>query len=297
MTRLNRVPTLVALLCASVCTIVRAQPQPIRAPRALEVGDKFRMEGEIKSTKKRHVVAGTAPQPDLDLTTSLEYIYDAEVLEVSDGWPTRQRCKLKRLVNDSGAGKISMLGAPPVVIASLDAEGFTKIEVEEGVLSDEALAVLYDVIRLEKRKVTPAMLAESVQPRSVGESWNIDKNLAAAFLAERSLDVEPSRLTATARLASTQKASSTVRQKIEIKIEADGLKMTGVVPDTLRLTKSSLTAELSVVLPEDAGKLVLGLTSDMTVKYSAAGGQGSIAVSAEHTAVIHETWNRTMLSR
>ena len=295
MIQMNRVVTFVLLTCAGVGPTALAQPQPIHAPRALKVGDRFRLEGSTENAKQRQVVADGEAQPDLNMKMSLEYLYDVEVLEVANGQPTRQRCTILRLVSDSGDGKRSMLGAPPNVRAFVDDKGFTKIEVESGVLSDEALATLYDVIRLEPKRFTPEMLGASERPRSVGESWTIDPKLASGLLSERKLDVDPESLEATARLARVETSGGVTHQRVEVKIRADRLKLEGVVPDGLVIAKSAVTTDFIIILPQDRTKPVSALTSEMTVTYTASGGQGPVRISANHIARIRESWTRTPL--
>jgi len=272
-----------------------AQPQAIYGVRPMKVGEKFRLVGSTENTKKRSVNAAGEGQPDLDLTFSLEYAYDVEVLAVADGLPTRQRCTISRLISNTGDGKRSMLGGPPVVIAYRHDNGFTKIDVESGTLSDEALGALYDVIHLEAQRFTPEVLVASPQPRSIGETWPIAPDVAISFLSERKLDVDPQSVRATARLVSVETIGGVTHQKLEATLTSDRLKLAGVLPDGLAMTKSNLEANLTIILPQDSAQPVSGLTTEMTVSYAGSGGQGAIAIKADHTARIRESWTRTPL--
>lgn len=285
------VATLLALVSMDHAAL--AQPQPIHGFRPMKVGDKFHLEGSTENTKKRRVTAAGEGQPDLDLTFLLEYAYDVEVLAVADGLPTRQRCTIQRLISDTGDGKRSLLGGPPVVIAYRHDNGFTKIDVESGALSDEALGALYDVIHLESLRFTPGALVASAQPRSVGETWPIASDVAIGFLSERKLDVDPQSLRATARLVSVETIGGVTNQKLEATLTSDRLKLVGVVPDGLSLTTSGVDVHLTIILPQDTAQLASGLTTDMTVSYSASGMQSAIAIKADHTARIRESWTRT----
>lgn len=287
------VATLLSFLCVDRSAL--AQPQRIHGSRPLKVGDKFHLEGSTENTKQRRVTASIEGQPDLDLTVSVEYAYDVEVLAVADGLPTRQRCTIRRLISDAGEGKRSMIGGPPVVIAYRHDNGFTKIDVQEGTLPDDALGALYDVIHLESQRFMPEALVASDQARSVGESWPIDPKVAIGFLSERKLAVDPQSLRATARLVSVETVDGVTHQKLEATLTSGRLKLEGVVPDSLTMTKSGLDARLTIILPQDVSQPVSGLTTDMTVTYTGRGGQGAVPIKAEHTARIRESWTRTPL--
>ncbi len=272
-----------------------AQPQLIHGLRPLKVGDKFHLEGSTENTKKRHVTVAIEGQPDLDMTVSLEYAYDVQVLAVADGLPTRQRCTIRRLIGNTGSGERSMLDGPSVVLAYRHDNGFTKLEVQSGTLADDALGALYDVIHLESQRFLPEALVASNRPRSVGESWTIDPKVAIGFLSERKLDVDPQSLRAMARLVSVETVGGVTHQKIEATLTSNRLKLGGVVPDGLTMTKSGIEANLTIILPQDRSQPVSGLTKDMTVTYTGSGRQGTVVINADHTARIRESWTRRPL--
>jgi len=275
---------------------VNAQPYKIAAKRGLSAGDEFRQAGSVTSERRRSVTATPGPaQPDLDVTTSLEYALYVQVTDVNDGAPTRIRCTVTRLILDDGKTKRSLIGAPPDVTAHLDDKGFTKIEVASGTASEEALAALYDVIKLEPRSVRPGHLVSSSQPRNVGDRWAVNPKLAADLLWEQRLDVQPDRLSATARLVSVETASGDTKLTVALEVSAENVSLAGVVPDFMRLTDTGVKAHYTLVVPLDEAKPIRRMTSERTVTYVGEGNQSGVTVKADHFARMTESWTRTLV--
>ena len=97
------------------------------------------------------------------------------------------------------------------------------------------------------------------------------------------------------KIASTETIGGVTHHTLEAQLASDRLKLRGVVPDGLTMSKSGLLATFTVILPQDQTKPIVGVTTEMTVTYTGTGAQSSIPITADHTAHIHESWTRTPL--
>lgn len=281
-----------------VPSLTFAQPYAINAKRPLNVGDQFRTEGRVENHRIRKVtVSAGEPQPDLDMTTSLDYAMYVQVQEVEDGAPTRVLCTITRLILDDGQNKRSMIGAPPDVSAIRDDNGNTKIEVASGTASSEVVAALYDVIKLEPRTIQAEDLVTSTQPRNVGDTWAVDPKVAAKLLGEEHLDVQPGEVTAQSKLISVEKENGDTKLTVGLDVSADHVKLAGVLPDFMHLTQTSCEAHWKIVVPMDPSKPILGRTVARSVKYKGTGTQSGVTVGAKHFATMTEEWTRALVGK
>jgi len=281
-----------------VPSLTFGQPYEINAKRLMKAGEEFRMEGRVENHRIRKVTVSSGDQqPDLDMTTSLEYAMYVQVKKVEDGAPTSVRCTITRLILNDGESKRSMIGAPPDVTAIRDENGNTKIEKVSGTASNEVLAALYDVIKLEPRTVQAEDLVTSTQPRNVGDSWAVDPKMAAQLLGEEHLDVQPSQVTAKAKLISVEKDNGDAKLTVGLDVSASHVNLAGVLPDFMHLTQTSCEAHWKIVVPMDPSKPILGRTVARSVKYKGTGTQSGVTVNADHFATMTEEWTRTPVGK
>ncbi len=286
-----------ALLVPLASASASDRPHAVALSHAFAVGDRFHLDGSSENTKRRHVSADGEKQPDLNLRSTIRFGYDVEVLTVADARPTKLRGTITKLLVDDGKEKRSLLEGTPTVIAYLDESGFTKIVPDQGMISDQALSALYQVIHLEQRRVFPEALVASSTPRSPKDEWVIAAPLAANYLGERELDVDPDSISATARFVGPADVGGIPCEAFEARLTSKKLRLEGVVPDGMKLTKATVEVRVGLFARAGTRKPILRETVDMTVTYTGRGSQSGVSFIAEHTAQIRKSWTRTELPR
>lgn len=270
-------------------------PRPVDLSLGHAVGTRFHLEGMSENIKRRHVSAASDQQPDLNLTTTVSYSYDVEVLSVEAGRSTKQRCRITKLTVNDGTETRSLIEGSPTVLVSVNEQGFTKIDVERGSVSEQALGGLYHVIHLEDRRVTPEMLVGSPGTRSVGDEWSIAAPMATDYLGERDLDVEPESVSGTAQFVGTSAVDGTPCDEFAARLSSKRLRLGGVLPDGMQLTSATVDVGVRVFAPRGKSSPILRESTNMTVLYSGRGNPSGITITADHTAQMRETWTRTPL--
>jgi hypothetical protein len=300
---LNMKAILNTLLALALLLIPFARAEGADPPRsanlshALSVGDRFQLNGMSQNTKHRHVTITGDNPPDLNLTTTVTYSYDVEVLAVSAGRSTKQRCRITQLAVDSGAESRSLIDGTPTVLVSVDEQNYTKIDVEQGTVSQQALGGLYHVIHLETRRVAPEMLMASDSQHSIGDEWSIPAEILVSYLSERELDVEPESAKGTAQFVGTKNVEGRPCDEFVARLSSEKLRISGVLPDEMQMTSASVEVSVRIYAPHGKTSPILRESTEMTVLYSGRGSQGGIALKADHKAQVSDSWTRTPLEK
>ena len=225
----------------------------IRLTRPTRVGDRYRLDAKgTTSEHERITMGGQVQNEDKDISVHLLAV--ATVLAVdSSAAATKTEYVIESCQKTSGGRSEDVLAAGHKVVVEADDEGDTTYTVD-GDPALEDIKKTLSVVLSAHRANSPSDddIFGTKERRRVGDSWSINSAAAAADLTKAGLTVSPEAFTGTVSLDGVRTVGSIKALELSARLRAEGMTMSAEsLPEWLEVEKSSLTGEMSALIPAD----------------------------------------------
>ena len=225
----------------------------IRLTRPTRVGDRYRLDAKGTTSEHEKIsMGGQVQNEDKDLSVHLLAV--ATVLAVdSSASATKTEYVIESCQRMSGGKTEDVLGAGHKVVVEADQQGDTTYTVDGDAALEDVQKTL-SVVLSAHRPNSPSDddIFGTRERKRVGDSWSINSTAAAADLTKAGLTVSPEAFTGTVSLDGVRTVGSIKALELSARLKAEGMTMsTESLPEWLKVEKSSLTGEMSALVPAD----------------------------------------------
>jgi hypothetical protein len=225
----------------------------IRLSRPTRVGDRYRLDA--KGTTQEHEkisMGGQVQNEDKDMSVHL--IAVATVLAVDSSSAATKTEYLIELCRKTSSGKTEdVLSEGRKVVVEADEKGDTTYTVDGDPALDDIQKSL-SVVLSAHRPNSPSDddIFGTKDRKRVGDTWSINSVAAAADLSKAGLTVSPEAFKGTVSFDGVRTVGTIKALELSARLRAEGMTMSGEdLPDWLHVEKSSLTGEMSALVPAD----------------------------------------------
>jgi hypothetical protein len=194
------IPIVLVAGCAGIDEMAGLQAYPIRLHRPMNVGRRMHMAVEARSSMITHAYDDTEIVEEAFEEITYNFAGDIAVLAVgTNGLPWKVEIRIEHLTRKEKDKADVILPQGSVVLAWDDGKDlhYKTGGEKAGAGVRRALGLM---VVLRRDQTTVDELYPATAPKRVGESWSIDRELAAKEAAENGLTIEPDNITGQATL-------------------------------------------------------------------------------------------------
>ncbi len=241
----------------------------IRLHRPVRVGEKFHVLSTGSNAEKTVItVGGNLFRDDRE---NYEAAFESVVKVLAtdrNGLPTKESITVLRCEKKEAFDRKSLLPKGTVVVASLK-DNEEVFEIDDKPVSREVHDLLSFFVTLSKGKATDDEIFGTRQRKQVGESWNINAELAAQDLEDLHLGVRKENIVGKTTLEKVVKAGET--DCLLVSAEVTVGKLIPPLPEGLSMERSLLRANMSAKLPVDTAAQSREDTMEVSFTFAARG--------------------------
>jgi len=291
----TRISTFLGLLCVALAAgTAVASRHEIRFDRPAKPGERLRLSAKGSSTIRNSMVLGgqTLREESEGVRIDLEAV--VEVLEVNErGGVEKKTLKIARLVYGA-SGEPDRTIPPGSVITAEATETGTEFELEGGELSELAVEALGIVVETDSKNLPrDDETFGSVDPRVVGESWSVDREVSARALGAVGVPIEPDQIDGTITLVGVEQSEGLECLRIRGDVKFAEFPLGASEPGG-QLEASRAQATFSRLLPTDLGIGMLYELSSFRVESSVNVNEGPMTGALVEISFVKNREARTV---
>jgi len=275
-------------------SLLAAAPYEIKLTRPLSKGDRFWMWA--RGSRVDHSVMtreDTVVRED-DLTIRIELQAIVEILEVDEaGRPLKEQLGVEYFVYGVGGELTDAMNTGEVIVAETVGRE-TEFRVGGERLPQLAEAALAIVVSTYRGDVPDEDLVfGSVAARSIGESWNVDREAFAYHMRSSGAGVNADDLEGTVTLAGVETLQEIQCLRLNAKIAIDDFSMTDLPPG-VEVQEGRAEMTFSGLFPTDTSRAKLQDSTSVVTEMVLKNNEGSMAGHVLH-ARSSRTGEKTMI--